>query len=263
MCKELDDQIQLRNDIGRLEIEKTQSEKSAKEAHITITKNLEKIRQLEAKYNRLENEKSFERGLVQTNFSEQNTKLKDEKIEQDFILKEEYMENINDEKDNIVGFETQSENKEMVECLNFKKRKLEFKIEEGIMKQQIEIKGKGLELKQTEMEDLKKAHQKEIGNLQKYHASQLATIENQLREQVKDTLVQLSFEQMKSNKLAQEINNMEMLKAVIPFPQVAVGPWQTNVTATTWPATPYLPPPSYTGSAYSTPPTIFSYRTHI
>ena len=135
LCKELDDQIQLkamRDDIEKLEIEKTRSEKRAKEAHITITKNLEKIRQLEAKNNRLENEKSFEKGLVQTSRSEQNTKLiKYENIEQDLIPKEEYMENTNDEKESLVSFETQSENKDEGECLNFKKGNWSLRLKKG------------------------------------------------------------------------------------------------------------------------------------
>ena len=51
--------------------EKKQAEKSAEEAHVTIAKNLEKIQQLEAKNDHLENEKCFEK------VSEKNTKLEE------------------------------------------------------------------------------------------------------------------------------------------------------------------------------------------
>ena len=182
LCQELDKKIQLKEaseQNEKLKLEKNLLKKNVEVTNITITKNLEKIRQLEAKNNDLENENSLGKKL--SNAIPTMTNLKEEK--QYLNLKEEYMESTNDER--------QCDNKVKVESLDIEKRKLKFEIEEGDktremknFKEMEHLKGTEMEdlketelrdlketemedLKETEMKDLKEAHENEILNWQK------------------------------------------------------------------------------------------------
>ena len=89
----------MKEKVEKLEKELAEKDKKLIEsesiAHITITKNLEKIRQLEDRNNFLEKE------LEQLS-SQQNAKLQNDGFKQDLSVKEEYMESTTNEQENLL-----------------------------------------------------------------------------------------------------------------------------------------------------------------
>ena len=90
-------------EIEKLKMEKAGLQENVDVAHITISKNLEKIRQLEATKNHCSGgEKHSEEMLFKETLL--NANLKKENCNQDLSLKEEYMENTSDAIENLLVF---------------------------------------------------------------------------------------------------------------------------------------------------------------